>query len=245
MGSSPSGRYSAGGINCHAAPRVSITASAMQLIRRRPVWVSQPTSGRMNERRASSAKLVPSPRRALAAGTTQTANTVVMLDASTAGQTSRTPATADSKRSNPRRLACSMLSSTTMVLSSVMPIAKATPASDITLMVRPNSSKQRKPAMVQMGMPIKPMRVARDDRRKKYNTMVASAAPSNRLVKTLRTESCTYLTSSPSNTMRRPLRCSKSDSIWATAASIACLIWITLEPASRLTASVIARSAST
>jgi hypothetical protein len=46
-----------------------------------------------------------------------------------------------------------MLSSTTMVLSMVMPMAKAMPASEMTLMVRSSSSSPMKPATVQTGMP--------------------------------------------------------------------------------------------
>ena len=60
-----------------------------------------------------------------------------------------------------------MFSSTTMLLSMVMPMAKATPASEMTLMVRPVTSRPRKAATAQMGMPMAPMRVAGVERRKR------------------------------------------------------------------------------
>ncbi len=59
-------------------------------------------------------------------------STVVSVEASTAGQTFCTPSTAARMRSAPLRRSCSMLSSTTMVLSSVIPMANATPASEMT-----------------------------------------------------------------------------------------------------------------
>src|SRR5690606_31881492 len=86
-------------------------------------------------------------------------STVVALEASTAGHTSRTPRMAASMRSRPRRRACSMFSSTTMLLSTVMPMAKAMPAREMTLMVRPNSNSPREAATVHTGMPMTPIRV--------------------------------------------------------------------------------------
>ena len=84
-----------------------------------------------------------------------------------------------------------MLSSTTMVLSTVMPIAKATPAREMTLSVRPASSRPTKAAMVQMGIAMTPVRVCRFERRKANITSVARPAPRARLVQTLATESST------------------------------------------------------
>ena len=66
-----------------------------------------------------------------------------------------------------------------------MPIEKATPASEITLMVRPASNSPMKAAMVQMGMPITPTSVMRADLRNRYMTSVASTAPSARLRQTV------------------------------------------------------------
>ncbi len=116
---------------------------------------------------------------------------VVKVEASTAGQTRFTPARAASKRFKPLRRSNSMLSSTTMVLSSVMPMAKATPASEITLMVRPASSRPMKAAMVQMGMPRTPSAVERAERMKRNITSVASAAPITRFVQTFLIDACT------------------------------------------------------
>ncbi len=116
---------------------------------------------------------------------------VVSVDASTAFHTRCTPSTAASKRSSPRRRAWSMLSSTTMVLSTVMPIANATPAIEITLSVRPASSRPTNAAIVQIGIAMTPVSVARPERRNANITSVASSAPSARLVQTLATESST------------------------------------------------------
>ena len=52
-----------------------------------------------------------------------------------------------------------------MLLSKVIPMAKATPASDMTLMVRPVASRPRNAAMVQMGIPTAPTKVAEAERR--------------------------------------------------------------------------------
>ena len=116
---------------------------------------------------------------------------VVVVDASTAGQTSRTPLRADSKRSSPKRRCRSMFSSTTMLLSTVMPMAKAIPAREITLMVRPVISSPINAAMAHSGMPTTPANVARPDLRNRNITRVAKAAPIPRLVQTLATEAST------------------------------------------------------
>ena len=84
-----------------------------------------------------------------------------------------------------------MLSMTTMLLSSVMPIANAMPARDMTLIVRPPASRPRNAAIAHIGMPMTPMAVALSDRRNRYMTSVASPAPRLRLNQTLRTEAST------------------------------------------------------
>ena len=118
-------------------------------------------------------------------------STVVMVEANTAGHTLRMPSTEARNRSSPLRRSISMLSSTTMELSSVMPMANATPAREITLMVRPASNRPRKAAMVQIGMPTTPTAVTRTERRNRNITRVAKAAPIARLVQTLATEAST------------------------------------------------------
>jgi len=112
-------------------------------------------------------------------------STVVNVDARTAGQTCWAPSTAARMRSTPLRRSCSMLSSTTMALSSVMPMAKATPAKEMTLMLRPVASRPMKAAMVQSGMPMTPISVARDERRKPNMIAAASTAPMARLRQTV------------------------------------------------------------
>ena len=160
---------------------------------------------------------------------------VVNVDASTAGQTLRTPSTAERMRFSPRRRASSMLSMTTMLLSSVIPIANAMPASEMTLIVRPAASRPRNAAIVQIGMPIMPTAVARPERRNRYMTRVARIAPSPRLNQTLRTEASTYPASSAIRPISIPAGPNSSSLSCSTASSIAYLMSITLEPASRLT----------
>ena len=78
-----------------------------------------------------------------------------------------------------------------MELSSVMPMANAMPASEMTLMVRPAASNPINAAMVQIGTPMTPTSVARPDLRNRNITPVASSAPMNRFCQTLATEACT------------------------------------------------------
>ncbi len=160
---------------------------------------------------------------------------VVSVEASTAVHTLFTPSTAARNRSRPCRRLSSMLSMTTMLLSSVMPIANATPASEMTLIVRPAASNPRNAAIVQTGMPSTPTTVARADRRKRNITEVANSAPSARFSQTFRMDASTYPASSAISCMRMPLGCSTSRLTRSTASSIAYLMSITFEPASRLT----------
>ena len=168
-------------------------------------------------------------------------STVVSVEASTAGHTSRTPAIVACSRSIPLRRSRSMFSSTTIVLSTVMPIAKAMPASEITLIVRPASSRPRNAASVQIGMPITPTSVAWRERRNRYMTRVASTAPSSRFWNTLRTESSTYLTSSFTSRSSSPLRSSSVRLMSSTTGVMARLMAITFEPGSRRTERLSAR----
>ena len=116
---------------------------------------------------------------------------VVSVDASTALQTDLTPSTAALNRSRPSLRFASIASMTTMLLSSVMPIANATPASEITLIVRPATSRPMNAAMVQIGTPMMPTAVARAERRNRNMTAIASTAPSARLVQTLAIDAST------------------------------------------------------
>ena len=86
--------------------------------------------------------------------------TVVKVDASTAGQTSRTPCTAACQRLAPALRCRAMFSSTTMLLSSVMPIANAMPANEMTLIVRPKTASPMNAAIAQIGTPMMAISVA-------------------------------------------------------------------------------------
>ena len=118
-------------------------------------------------------------------------STVVNVEASSAGHTSRTPASAASKRDIPLRLRRSMFSSTTMVLSRVMPMAKATPAMEMTLIVRPASCRPISAAIVHKGRPTTAIKVPDQDRKNRYSTSEASTAPMIRFCQTLASESST------------------------------------------------------
>ena len=120
---------------------------------------------------------------------------MVSVEASTAGQTSRTPSSAARFRSLPPATIRMMFSSTTIELSIVMPIANATPAIEITLMVRPVINRPRKAASTQTGIPIEPISVADQERRNSRRTNTASTAPISRFWMTVRTESRMYITS--------------------------------------------------
>ena len=78
-----------------------------------------------------------------------------------------------------------------MLLSTVIPIANAIPANEMTLMVRPAISRPMNAAMVHKGMPITATSVARDERRNRNNTREANNAPIPRLVQTLATDAST------------------------------------------------------
>ena len=115
-------------------------------------------------------------------------STVVIVPESTAVQTDLTPSRAASRRVLPFCRSISMLSRTTMVLSIVMPMAKAIPASEITLMVRSRRSSPMKPATTQTGIPDIPIRVAEPERRKRNITKAARTAPIRMFCTTLRIE---------------------------------------------------------
>ena len=64
--------------------------------------------------------------------------TVVSVDATTAMLTSFAPAMEEARMPSPFSRCLAMLSSTTMESSTTMPVARARPASDITLRLRPS-----------------------------------------------------------------------------------------------------------
>jgi hypothetical protein len=75
----------------------------------------------------------------------------------------------------------SMLSSTTMELSSTMPTAKVTPASEMTLMERPIQFMPSAVPKTHTGMDTLMMAEAPAERRKKKSARMASTAPMSRL----------------------------------------------------------------
>ena len=126
-----------------------------------------------------------------------------------------------------------------MLLSSVIPIANATPAREMTLMVRPIISKPRKEAIVHTGIPLAPSRVAETERKNRNSTVAANIAPINRFCITTVTASFIYWTSSLVSSMRRPF-CFKTVSFIDAALSItASIISTTLAPVSRRMPTVI------
>ena len=68
-----------------------------------------------------------------------------------------------------------MFSSTTIALSTTMPTAKAIPASEITLIVRPNRNIARKVVITEMGIDTAITMTDDGERRKKKSTMMAPA----------------------------------------------------------------------
>ena len=109
---------------------------------------------------------------------------VVRVEARMEDQTSLTPLRAASTRPIPLRRSFSILSSTTIALSTVIPMAKATPAREMTLMVRSAASKLIKAEIVQTGIPSTQSRVPGMERRKSHNTRVAARAPTIKFLHT-------------------------------------------------------------
>ena len=72
-----------------------------------------------------------------------------------------------------------------MALSTVIPIAKATPAREMTLMVRSAASRPMNAEIVQTGMPNTHKSVPGTDRRNSHKTRVAAMAPAIRFLQTL------------------------------------------------------------
>ena len=271
MGSSPSGRYSAGGVRKPTIAPLTNSVETTTVILRLPVASIQSTADSVLSRsrspipcKALSCRVV-GVKRAAAVGNTVMAtsidariaaeiamatsesscpascctnatgintNTVVMVDANTAGHTLLTPSRAACRRALPFLLSSSMLSRTTILLSRVIPIAKAMPASEITFTVRPASSKPTNATMMQIGTPITPIKVVRKERRNRNITPVASKAPRMRFCHTLRTEFSTYCTSSEVLRMLRPAGSSSSAFSRSSSASASRFISMTLEPAS-------------
>ncbi len=74
-----------------------------------------------------------------------------------------------------------MFSATTIAASITMPTAKASPASEITLRLRPASCSTTKVASSETGMALAISSVARESRRNHHRQPTASSTPTTRL----------------------------------------------------------------
>ena len=81
-----------------------------------------------------------------------------------------------------------MFSSTTMAASTTMPMAKARPAREITLIERPSAAMATKAPITETGMAIEITRVARKDRRKMIRMVAAKRPPTQMFCCTRSTE---------------------------------------------------------
>ena len=115
--------------------------------------------------------------------------TVVAVDASSAPHTWLLPSVAACSASTPFSRRRTMFSSTTMAASSTMPVANASPASEIMFSVRPVICITTKPTNSETGIAIATMNVARSRRRNHHRIATASAIPSSRLVRSIAIES--------------------------------------------------------
>ncbi len=70
-----------------------------------------------------------------------------------------------------------MFSSTTIAASTTMPTAKAMPASEMTFSVRPSADIATKLAMIETGMAMETISVARHERRNISKTPAARRPP--------------------------------------------------------------------
>ena len=103
--------------------------------------------------------------------------TVVAVDASSAPQTWPEPCSEASVGGNPFSRRRTMFSSTTIAASSTMPTAKASPASEITLRLRPAAFSTMNVASREMGIATAMMSVALTRRRNHHSTPTARNIP--------------------------------------------------------------------
>ena len=124
---------------------------------------------------ARSAKIWPSTSRRNSTG--RKTAIVVTVEAIKAGTTSRVPVCAASTGVMPPSLSRMMLPETTIAPSTTMPTAKASPASEITLRVRPPRSSAPNVASRQTGIATAISKVARQSRMNHQTQIRASRAP--------------------------------------------------------------------
>jgi len=106
--------------------------------------------------------------------------TVVSVDARIATQTSFAPQYDAALMLSPSARRRYVFSSTTMALSTTMPTAKASPASETTLSVRPKATITRNVPITEIGMASEMMPVAIHERRKMSSARAASRPPCQR-----------------------------------------------------------------
>ena len=122
--------------------------------------------------------------------------TVVAVDASNAPHTWVAPFSAASSDGTLFSLKRTVFSSTTIAPSSTIPIANASPASEIMFRERPASCNTRNAVNRQIGIATATIKVARNRRRNHQRMPVASVIPSNRFVRNMAMESVMYSDSS-------------------------------------------------
>ena len=107
--------------------------------------------------------------------------TVVAVDARSAPHTWLVPRSLASAGVAPVSRRRTMFSSTTIAASSTMPVAKARPASEITLSERPVGERIANVASSDTGIASAMISVARHWRRNSHRTPMASSTPAMRL----------------------------------------------------------------
>ena len=114
--------------------------------------------------------------------------TVVAVEAKSAPHTWFVPCWAASVGERPFSRKRTMFSNAMMAASRTMPTAKARPASEMTLSVRPAASMMTKVASKEAGIASATINVARNFRRNHQRQMMAKQTPSARLLATISME---------------------------------------------------------
>ena len=116
--------------------------------------------------------------------------TVVRVDAITAIETSRAPLTAACRIVAPASRMRAMFSSTTIESSTTIPVASASPPSDMTLRLTPAWPMKKNVVIRDIGSDRKMMNVLRTSLRKKKMIRIARTPPINASLRTSWRELC-------------------------------------------------------
>ncbi len=143
------------GLSRSATARDAISEKVTVSARSRKIWPAMPSTNTMGKNTA----------------------TVVRVEATTALDTSRVPRSAASLIPSPSTRQRKMLSSTTMELSTSMPMPRASPPSDMMLSVMPPMNIGTKVATTEIGMATPMISVVRSSWRKRNSTINASRPP--------------------------------------------------------------------